>query len=317
MMRIPFAVLAAFFCGLSVHAGQLKPVATVRLPCESQDQSVSPNGEQVAVRCADHSLQLLDVATGRAQRVFPAGDRVNDYSFSRDGRWFAVGLWDGTVEIMPASGSGEPQRWKASARRIDALEFIAESNRILVAGIDEPGQIWDLSGTPKVLAGLHSNFAGLIASAVSPDGKFLAAAFGDTMLRVYDTGTWMVAHEYRGLTLETFALTFTSDGQYLLAGGADDHISVIDLLSGAEAHRLGGEPGVVAGIIRLGDSGRAAALYYDADTVKPPHQVVWNLETLKAEPLTAERSLTGGGLVHDKLWVASATGTSLQIWEYQ
>jgi WD40 repeat protein len=315
-MRTLFTFVAVCCC-VVVHAVELKPVATVHLPCESQAQVVSPSGDQVAVRCKDHTLRLINVATGREQHVFNADDSVSAYNYSRDGLWFAVGLKDGSAEIVPASGSGALKKWKADNRRIDTVQFLADSASILVAGADRPGQVWDVSGEPKLRASLHSDFAGLTACAVSPDGKLLATADGDTVLRVYDTSTWKMALEYRGFKLETFAVPFSNDGKYLLAGGADDHIAVLDLSSGTEVHRLAGEHGAVGDILPLGDNRRVAVLYFDSDGLKPPHQVVWNLETLKAEPLTAEHPFTGGGLVRGKLWVASATGGSLQVWEYQ
>jgi hypothetical protein len=315
-MRRLFVTVAVCCCGLAIHAGELKSIATVHLSCESPSQFVSPSGEQIAVRCGDHSIRLLDIATGREQHVFPPDDHVTDYSFSRDGRWFAVGLGGGSAEIVPTSGSGEPKRWKATTRGVSAIEFLADDDSILIAGNDEPGQIWDVSGIPKVRATLHSDFAGLTASAISSDGKQLATAEGDTVLRVYDTSTWKVAREYPDLKLETFAVAFTADGKFLLAGGVEDYISLIDLSSGHETHRLGGEVGSVIEIMPLGDNQRAVTMYFNEDTLKT-HWAVWNLETLKTEPLAAERPFTGGGIVHGKRWFVSATGNSLQIWEYQ
>jgi len=315
-MRTLLAVFALGICCLPAYAGELKPIATVHLPCESRQQFVSPSGDQIVVHCSDHGLRLIDVATGREQHAFTPADRVTGGDFSRDGRWFAVGLWDGSVEIVPTSGSGAPKRWQAGSRRIEGVRFLADGS-IVISAIDQPGQVWDVSGTPKPLASLHADFAGMTACAVSPDGKLLATAEGDTILRVYDTSTWKIVSEYRGLKLETFAVAFTGDGKYLLAGGADDHISVIDVSSGAEVHRLEGETGVVYGIFPLSGKPQVEALYADADGIKPPHQVVWDLDTRKAKPLITERAITGGGVVRGKLWATSADGSSLQIWEYE
>jgi tricorn protease-like protein len=315
-MRSLLVTFSLYCCSLAIHAAELKPIGTLRLPCESPYQSVSPSGEQIAVRCTDHSIRLVSIATGREQHAFPSDDDVTDYSFSRDGRWFAVGLRDGSAEIVLTSGSGEPKRWKATTRGVSAIAFLADDDSILIAGNDEPGQIWDVSGIPKVRATLHSDFGGLTASAISSDGKQLATAEGDTVLRVYDTSTWKVEREYPDLKLETFAVAFTVDGKFLLAGGVVDYISLIDLSSGHETRRLGGEVGSVIEIMPLGDNQRAVAMYFNEDTLKR-HWAVWNLETLKTEPLTLERPLTGGGIVRGKRWFASAAGSSLQIWEYQ
>ena len=307
----------AVCCCLAVHAAELKPVATVHLPCESPSQMVSPNGEQLAVRCKDHSLRLVDIASGRDQHVFPGDNPVASFTYSRDGRWFAAGMNGGWVEIVATSDPAATKRWKAGDHRIDTVLFLADGDSILVAGADQPGGVWDIRDAPKLRASLHSDFAGLTACAVSPDGKLLATADGDTVVRVYDTSTWKMTHEYRGLRLETFAVPFTGDGKYLMAGGADDHISVLDLSAETEAHRLSGQTGYVADILPLGDNRRAAVVYLDTDGLKPPRAVVWNLDTFKAEPLPAEHPLTGVGLVRGKLWVVSTVGSSLQAWEYQ
>ena len=104
-MRSLFVTFSLYCCSLAIHAAELKPIATVPLPCESPDQFVSPSGEQIAVRCTDHSIRLVDIATGREQHLFPSDDHVTRYSFSRDGRRFAVGLRDGSAEIVPTPRS--------------------------------------------------------------------------------------------------------------------------------------------------------------------------------------------------------------------
>jgi WD40 repeat protein len=186
-----------------------------------------------------------------------------------------------------------------------------------VAGLDRPGQIWDLRGTPKQLATLHSDFAGLLACNFSPDGKLLVTADGDTAIRFYDTSTWKMLHEYRGVTLETFAVAFTIDGKRVLIGGPDDTVTVLDSATGAELQKLPKDPDVIGQISPFGSDGQAAILYFDVDGKRPEHQLIWNVNTGKAVPLTSERPLTGGGIVGGKLWLSSANGKVLEIWVYE
>jgi WD40 repeat protein len=295
----------------------MKPVATVPLPCESTFQMISPTGSQVALRCKDYTLRLVNVSTGTTERTFSAEPYITRYNYSRDGRWFAVGFGDGTVEVVPSSGTAEAKRWKSDTRGIRALEFLPDSSGIVVGASDRPGQIWDLRGTPKQMATLHSDFAGLISCSFSPDGKLLVTADGDTAIRFYDTSTWKMLHEYRGLTLETFAVAFTTDGKRALVGGPYDHIAVLDPATGAESQKLAKDSDVIGRISPFGNDGQAAILYFDGDGGKPPHQSVWNVNTAKSVPLTAERPLTGGGVVGGKLWVSSANGKVLDIWVYE
>jgi WD40 repeat protein len=295
----------------------MKSAATVALPCESSQQEISPTGAQVAVRCKDQTLRLVNVASGTTEHTFGAEPWITRHNYSRDGRWFAVGFGDGTVEVVPTSGTAEARRWKSDTHRIRTLEFLPDSSGIVVAPLDRPGQIWDLRAAPRQVATLHSEFAGLIACSFSPDGKLLVTSDGDTAIRFYDTSTWKMLHEYRGVTLETFGVAFTTDGKHVLIGGADDHITVLDPATGGELQKLAKDAGVVFQILPFGNDGQAAIAYFDGDGRKPPHQSIWNVNNAKSVPLSAERPLTGGGVVGGKLWVSSSNGKVLDIWVYE
>jgi WD40 repeat protein len=295
----------------------MKPVTTVPLPCESHWQRISPAGDHVAVGCSDHTVRLMNLSSGKTEHTFGPEPRVWGVNYSHDGRWFGVGFGDGTVEVVPTSGSAEGKRWKSDTRGIGALEFLPDSSGIVVAASDRPGQIWDLRGTPKPLATLHSDFAGLTACSFSPDGKLLVTADGDTVIRFYDTATWKMWHEYRGVTLETFAVAFTTDGKRALIGGADDHITVLDPATGAELQKLSKDSDVIVRISPFGSDGQAAIHYFDSDGKRPEHESIWNVNTAKSVPLTVERPLSGGGVVNGKLWLSSTNEKVLDIWVYE
>src|ERR1700734_2269089 len=164
-------------------SSEMKSATTVSLPCESSSQLISPKGDQVALRCTDHTVRLVNVSSGTTEHTFGAEPRITTYTYAHDGRWFAVGLGDGAVEVVQTSGPGEPKRWKSDTQRIETIEFLPDSSGIVVGPLDRPGQIWDLRATPKQLATLHSDFAGLLGCDFSPDGKLLVTSGGDTAIR--------------------------------------------------------------------------------------------------------------------------------------
>jgi WD40 repeat protein len=228
-----------------------------------------------------------------------------------------VGRWDGTVEVVSTSGAGESKRWKCDDRRIHTIKFLPDSSGIVVAGLDRPGQIWDLRGAPKQLATLHSDFAGLLACNFSPDGKLLLTADGDTVIRFYDAATWKMLYEYRGITLEAFAVAFTTDGKRVLIGGPDDHITVLDPATGAALEKLPKDADVIWRILPFGNDGQARIIYFDGDGKRPEHESIWNVNTAKSVPLTPERPLTGSGIVKGQLWLGDTNGKVLNIWLYE
>ena len=317
LLSLSTVLLLLVSCAQPSRSLGMKSAATVALPCESPQQTISPTGDQVALRCKDHTVRLVNISSGATQHTFDPEPRIDQYTYSHDGRWFAVGLWDGTVEVVPTSGTAEPKRWKSDSRRIEVLEFFPDSSGIVVGPLDRPAQIWDLRETPKQVAALHSDFGGLGACSFSPDGKLLLTADGDTVVRFYDTATWKMLHEYRGLTLETFAVAFTTDGKRAVVGGPDDRITVLDSASGSELQKFSKDADVIQQLLPFGNEGQAVILYTDGDGRKPPHQSIWNVNTAKAVPLIAERRLSGGGIVKGKLWVCSAKGNVLNIWVYE
>lgn len=175
------------------------------------------------------------------------------------------------------------------------------------------------------MADLQEDFGGLLACDLSPDGKLLVTADGDTAIRFYGTTTWRMVRENRGLLLETFAVAFADDGKRVLIGGPDDHITELDL-SGTELRRLDKETDVIQRILTLSNQ-RAIVVYSDAEGRRPPHASFWDLETGKSSPLSIDSPPTGGGVVRRRkvwggsitagtLWLTRATGNSLQVFEY-
>jgi len=269
------------------------------------------------VQCKDHALHLLNIPQGTEQRVFAKEQGANSYVYSPDGRWLAVGFNDGAVEVVPATGAGPGKRWQADSRRIDALRFLPDGNSLIVGRLNDPAQVWEISGTPAVRATLHNDFSGLTACDVSPDGKLLVTADGDTVIRWYNTTTWQQLREYRGFKLETFGLAFTRDGKQVLASGADPQITVLDAATAEAVRQLPADAGVAYEIDVLNDGRSAVAVYGDADGVKPPHELMWNLQSGKATALRSDPPLTCGRVIRDKFWVCSAQGKALNVYPYQ
>ncbi len=291
------------------------PVAQLPLPCDSKEQEIAPNGAAVAVRCADGTLQLLAVPSGRQLQHFPAEPKRTGIAFSPDGRQLAIGYWSGKVRVVATSGEGAAREWHASDHRIQGLRFLP-GGELLVVPLGRDTQVWRLASAPRLLASLPSGFAEATAVALSADGKLLVAATGDTELRFYDTQSWKQVRSYRGLVLESFDVAFTHDQAQLLVGGADKQITVLDAATGALVRTLPRRDDVVGQLFPLNDGDSVVATYFDADGKRPPYLVLWSLRTATAQPLAGSREPTFTGLVGGELWFASsAQGGTLDIWK--
>lgn len=293
-------------------------VQTLQLPCESRAQELSPTGNQLAALCKDHSVYLVAIPSGSARAVSGTDRRVTNLVFSPNGHWLAIGFDDGTVSIISTTNTASVKQWSAGTRSIETLHFLADGKQLFVGPKDSPGTVWDVSAAPVLRATLTVDFGGIVACAISPDGKMLVAVGDDTVLRWYDTATWTKTAENRDFLLETFAVQFSPDGKYLLAGGADSRVTLLDASTGKQLRQLPLDPGsYIADIEMLGDQQRAATLYLDDAGNKPPHGAVWNLTTAQSAPLKIDPHPTWGGVVSGKLWLCTTSGNTLTISQYE
>ena len=316
-MRNALAAASLAVCS-SIVSVAAQPIAQVQLPCESRYQALSPTGTQAAVYCQDHSVHLVGIPDGAQRQILPADGHANALAYSPDGRWLAAGFEDGSVELIAIQESAASKHWTADSHRIDGLYFFPNSKFLVVAPVDSPGQVWELTDTPTKRASLPVDFGGIAACAASPDGKTLVAAGDDTVVRWYDTATWQKKQEYSGFLLETFAVAFTPDGKQVLAGGADSRITVLDAASAKPIRQLPTDSGSsIANIQLLGDGQRAATRYFDNAGEKPPHAAIWNLQTAQPVALKYDSPPTCGRVVAGKLWVCQTEGQKLTISQHE
>jgi len=293
-------------------SAELKPFASVPLPCESGFQAISPKGDQVAIQCGDGSIRLVNVASGSSVLSVP---NISDDRYSPDGSRVAISLWDGTVKVITtAKPEAEALTIKTSARP-SFCGFSANAATLVLSPVTGPGEVWDLTGTPRKVASLQEDFGGVLACAFSPDGKLLVAASGDTGIRFYDTTSWRMVHEYRGLKLESFAIAFTPDGKRILVGGPDSKIAVFDV-EGNQTGTLDKDRDVVDIISIFGQS-RAAVVYFDGEGRAPQHATILDLQSGRQTPLPVALSPSLLGVVSDQLWLGSAKDGKLALYKYQ
>lgn len=93
----------------------------------------------------------------------------------------------------------------------------------------------------------------LLAAAVSPDGRWVAALGDDQAVRVWEAATGRLAHTLRGFRRGPRGLAFSPDSRRVIAAGVSAEIHAWDLPSGEETLALSGPPGTIFDIVYAPD----------------------------------------------------------------
>lgn len=187
-------------------------------------------------------VQCWDVATGEERLLDPAGHGGLCAVFSPGGKWLAWAGSEGKLHLIETSTGREVHRFAAHPRPIVALAFSADGKTLATGSVDQTVRLWDVA-SGKDVCPLPGRRHPPRCLAYHPDGKRLAAGgWGGVTF-------WDVARsrEVRYFPLQVkdrpqriVAVAFSPDGTRLAAGADGGILTVWDVSTGKELHRLAG-----------------------------------------------------------------------------
>jgi cytochrome c len=235
--------------------GETKPVAVLqghKAPVVAL--AVSPDGATLASASWDHTARvwsLSGAAGGGEPRIFDGHkDNVNGVAFTPDGKSVVTAGYDATLRIWPrASGAPAVVTLPTPLNTV----AVAPDGEIATAGAN--GKLYVLSATGQIKSEIEVGTVPIIAVAISPDGKRIAAAGIRGSVAIIDRATRTIERTLVGPGLPVWSVAFFPDSRTLLTGGTDRMIRrwdaikgepIGDLLAGAPADPLAayaGDPG--------------------------------------------------------------------------
>jgi WD40 repeat protein len=184
----------------------------------------TPNGKMLIVPARDpatgrRKIEILEPATGRSQGVMAGSWQLAVASDSRHFAFIsgqAVRIVDlvSRKELSPKDDGHECEPWQMLASSGDSL---------VTTGTDNTVRVWNTAtGTQRHVFPVNN---WVLALALSPDGKLLAASVFDGHVHVWDTSSGREIYRLAGHGGRDAggrrALSFSSTGQRLLSWGED------------------------------------------------------------------------------------------------
>lgn len=202
----------------AVFTGHAAPVAAL---------AVSPDGKTLASASWDHSVRLWPLGAGTPRMLEGHRDNVNGVAFTPDGRAIVTAGYDATVRIWPIENGAPAVTTLPSPANAIA---VARDGEIVAGGAD--GNVFVLSAKGGLLATIEAGPTPIIAVAVSPDGRLIAAAGIRGSVALIERATRKLVRTLVGPGLPVWSVAFFPDGRTLLTGGADRTIRRWDAASG-------------------------------------------------------------------------------------
>lgn len=197
----------------------------------------TPDGMLITAQSAG-GVQCWDVAARQSLWHYRApGRRCTALCLSSDGRSVIAAEHGGIVSYLDRV-TGALQRSFSVAERFTGIASISpQANRLAIVTPKEV-QLWDLE-QQRNLAGFPMN--GTRQMAFSADGKVLATAEADRVVRLRDAATGKVLISFPGHPRTINSLAFNADGKRLVSSCADGLVRIWDVQTGLELAALPGQ----------------------------------------------------------------------------
>lgn len=250
--------------------------------------AATDDGKLVVSGSADASVRGFDPDTGKEVWKWGSRKAAVAVAVRKGGKQAAIGIADGGLAILDVSG-GAPRELSAQAAHTagtTCVAFSPDGNRLASVGGDGALRVWSVGENGALVQLVR--FDGQVTStgaaasplstvAFAPDGRYVAAAGADGVVRVWDVQTKSEARGLRGHTDWVTSVAFAPNGQSLVSVAAekDNTLRVFELPPLDAASAAGGHM-LAVNAVAVSPNGKLVATAATDQTIK-----VWDVATGK------------------------------------
>ncbi|GAA5503868.1 hypothetical protein Dxin01_03635 [Deinococcus xinjiangensis] len=149
-----------------------------------QGVQLSPDGSQILLVNSSGIAATFELATGMKLMDFKLGARVEDASFSPDGKLIAFGFENDQIQVWDAEVGVQRAKMESDQGNVLSVAFSPDGKVISSGGYDGTIGLWNAS-TGQRLATLEGHTRGVEGLKFTWDGKYLLSVSSDNTIRVW------------------------------------------------------------------------------------------------------------------------------------
>ncbi|KGN48472.2 WD repeat-containing protein 3 [Cucumis sativus] len=202
----------------------------------SDIRSVTLSSDNSLLMSTSHNaVKIWNPSTGSCLRTIDSGYGLCGLIIPQN-KYALVGNKSGAIEILDIASGSCVEVLEAHGGSIRSIVALPYENGFVTASADHDIKFWEYhiekksEQDPKTLSvtfvrSMKMNDDVLVA-AISPDGKYLAAALLDSTVKVFFMDTFKVFRTLYGHKLPVLCMDISSDGDLLVTGSADKNLKI-------------------------------------------------------------------------------------------
>lgn len=229
------------------QSGQL--LDTLKHDDSVRDVVISRDGKTIVSASRDGIIKFWDWNGQKAHLRYErkrASKSIADIVMSANGKILASGGQDGKVNVWDVP-SGQLLRFLSlNQSRITSVAIAQDGQTIIWGNQNKEVILWKTSFRKPKLLGEHQGTVSEIK--ISPNGKMLASAGDDAVIKIWDLRSEILKHTLVGHQASLNKILFSQDSQYLFSTGKDTTIRIWDTNSGRVRDILVGHTNAIEAI---------------------------------------------------------------------